>query len=195
MPLINCKIHLELNWNNDCVMYGADTYAGGDNDNDRETTFQITSTKLYVPVLTLSTKDNENLTKQLNERFKRSIYWNEYKSKIETKTADDNNVTRFPLDTSFQGVNRLFVLAFNNTNNDANKVERDSHRKYFLPRVNITNYNVLIDGRNFYDQTINDQIKKFDEIRKIATGRGDDYTTGCLLDYQYFKDHLPVDCS
>ena len=53
MPLINCKIHLELNWNNDCVMYGADTYAGGDNVNYRETTFQITGTKLYVPVLTL----------------------------------------------------------------------------------------------------------------------------------------------
>ena len=57
MSLINCKINLELNWNNDCVMYGADTYAGGDNNNDREPTFQITSTKLYVPVVTLSTKD------------------------------------------------------------------------------------------------------------------------------------------
>ena len=142
---------------------------------------------LYVPVVTLSTKDNENLTKQLNEGFKRSVYWNEYKSKIETKTADNNNVARFPLDASFQGFNRLFLLAFNNVNNDANRVQRDSHRKYFLPSVNITNYNVLIDGRNFYDQPINDQIKKSDEIRKIATGKGDDYTTGCLLDYQYFK--------
>ena len=76
----------------------------------------------------------------------------------------------------------------NDTNGDANRVERNSHRKYFLPRVSITNYNVLIDGRNFYDQPINDQIKKYDEIRKIATGKGDDYTIGCLLDYQYFKD-------
>ena len=63
MSLINLKIHLELNWNNNCVMYGADTYAGGDNVNDRETTFQITSTKFYVPIVTLSTKDNVNLTK------------------------------------------------------------------------------------------------------------------------------------
>ena len=184
MPLINCKIHLEINWSNNCVMYGAVTYAGGDNVNNRETTFQITSTKLYVPVVTLSTKDNVNLTKQLNEGFKRSVYWNEYKSKIETKEADTNNLKRFPLDATFQGVNRLFVLAFDNTNNGANKVQRDSHRKYSLPRVNITNYNVLIDGRNFYDQPINDQIKKYDEIRKIATGKGDDYTTGCLFDYQ-----------
>ena len=75
MPLINRKIHLELNWNNNCVRYGANTYAGG--DNDRETMFKITSTKPYVPIVTLSTKDNVNLTKQLSKGFKRSVYWNE----------------------------------------------------------------------------------------------------------------------
>ena len=91
-------------------MYGADTYAGGDNVNNRETTFKITSIKLYVPVVTLSTKDNVNLTKQLNEGFKRSVYWNKYKSKIETKEADASNLIRFLLDPSFQGVNRLLFL-------------------------------------------------------------------------------------
>ena len=111
MSLINCKIHLELNWSNNCVIYGADTYAGDDNANDRETTFQITSRKLYVPNVALSTKDNVNLTKQLDEGFKRSVYWSEYHSKIETKNLDANNVTRFSLDASIQGVNRLFVLA------------------------------------------------------------------------------------
>ena len=135
-------------------MYGPDTYASGDKANERETTFQITSTKLYVLVVTLLTKDNVNLTKQVNEGFQRSVYWNEYKCKIETKTADNNNVNRFSLDASFQGVNRLFVLTFDN------KVERESHRKYILSRVDITNYNVLNNGRNFYDQPINDQIKK-----------------------------------
>ena len=74
MSLINCKIHLELNWNNNCVMYGADTYAAGDNVNNRGATFQITSTKLYVPVVTLLTKYNVNLTKQLDKGFKRSVY-------------------------------------------------------------------------------------------------------------------------
>ena len=136
MTLVNCKIHLELNWNNNCVMYGADNYNGNDNDN-REATFQITSTKLYLLVVTLSTKDNVNLTEQLNEGFKRSVCWNEYQSKIKTKAADDNNVIRFSLDASFQGVNRLFVLAFDSTENGDKKVERDSHRKYFLPRVYI----------------------------------------------------------
>ena len=98
-------------------------------------------------------------------------------------------------------MNRLFVLAFNDTTVDvagnpinqiANRVQRNSYRKYFLPRVNITKYNVLIDGRNFYDQPISDQIRKYDEVRKIATGKGDDYTTGCLLDYQYFKDNYKL---
>ena len=79
----------------------------------------------------------------------------------------------------------MFVLAFNNINatipnnpinNTANKVERNSHRKNFLPRINITNYIVLIDGRNFYDQPINDMIKQYDEIRKIATGQGDHHS-------------------
>ena len=174
-------------------MYGADTYNGGDNANNRETTFKITSKKLYVPIVTLSTKDNVNLTKQLNEGFKRSVYWNEYKSKMETKEVDAKNIKRFPLDASFQRVNRLFVLAFDNTDNGDNKVERGCHRvEYFLPRVDITNYNVLFDDRHFYDQPINDQIKTYDEIRKIATEKGDDDTTGCLLDYQYFKDHCQL---
>ena len=157
--------------------------------NNRETIFKITSKELYVPIVVLSTKDDVNLTKQLNEGFKRSVYWNEYKSKIKTINLDNNNTTRFPLDASFQGVNRFLVLAFDKTNNDDKKAERDSHRKCFLPRVDITNYNVLIDGRNFYGQPINDQIKKYDEIKEIATGKGDDYTTVYLLDYQYIKDH------
>ena len=82
----------------------------------------------------------------------------------------------------------MFFLAFNNTDGDA-KIERKSHQKYFLSRVNITNYNVLIDGRNFYDQSINDLVKQYGEIRKTATWQGDDYTTGCLWDYPFFKDH------
>ena len=186
MPLINYKIHLELNWTKNYVMSTAD------NNNNNKTTFQITSTKLYVPIVTLSVKDNVHLTKQLNEGFKRSVYWNEYKSKIETKNLDNVNITRFPVDATFEEVNRLFVLAFNNADGNANQVKRDSHRKYFPRRVDIIKYNVLIDGRNFYDQPINDQIRKHDEIRKITTGKADDYTSGCLLYYQYFKDHYQL---
>ena len=164
-------------------------------------TFKITNTKLYNPIITLSSKDNVKLVKLLEEGFKRPVYWNEYQTKIETRNLDNNNLTRFPLDASFQGVRRLFVRAFSNTtinsrdnpiNNTNNRVERNSHIKYFLPRVNITNCNVLIDGRKFCEHPINDFVNQYDEIRKTATGQGDDYTTGCLLDYQYFKDHYQL---
>ena len=63
-------------------------------------------------------------------------------------------------------------------------------KKYFLPRVKIENYNIEIDGKNFYDQPINDLIKQYDEIRKMSTGQSDDYTTGCLLDFSYFEKKL-----
>ena len=197
MPLINCKIHLELNWCKDCVM---SSVVG-------VTEFKITNTKLYVPIVTLSSKYNAKLVKLLEEGFKSPVYWNEYQTKIESKKLDDDNFTRFPVDASFQGVKRLFVLAFNNTTvnvpndltiNTNNRVLKNNPQKYFLPRVNITNYNVLINGRNFYDQPINDLVKQCDKIKKTATGQGDDYTTGCLLDYQYFKDHynlIAVDLS
>ena len=90
------------------------------------------------------------------------------------------------LDSSYQGVKRLFVLAYDNTAGD-NQVSIDSFKKYFLPRVKIENYNIEIDGRNFYDQPINDLIKQCGEVRKVSTAQGDDYTTGCLLDIVYFE--------
>ena len=88
------------------------------------------------------------------------------------------------LDSSWQRVKRLFFLAYNNKEG-IDKVFADSFKKYFLPRFKIENYNIEIDGRNFYDQPINDSIKQYDEVRKISTGQGDDYATGCLLDFAY----------
>ena len=90
------------------------------------------------------------------------------------------------LDSSYQGVKRLFTLAYYNTEGD-NQVSVDSHQKYFLPRVNIASYNIEIDGRNFCDQPINDLIKQYEKVRKVSKRRGDDYTTGCLLDFAYFS--------
>ena len=90
------------------------------------------------------------------------------------------------LDSSGQGVTRLLDLPYNNTAG-YNQVSVDSFKKYFLPRVKIENYSIEIDGRNLYDHPINDSIKQYDEIRKISTGQGDDYTTGCLLDFAYLK--------
>ena len=91
MPSINCKINLELNWSKDCVVSTIAT-----------TTFKITNTKLYVPIVNLSSKDNVKLVKLLEEGFKRPVYWNEYQTKIETRNLDNNNLTRFPLDAFFK---------------------------------------------------------------------------------------------
>ena len=162
---------------------------------------QIWTKNCVMSNIAEETKGNVKLTKKLSEGLKRPVSWNEYKTEIESRNLDDNNLAIFYLDAFFQGVKRLFVLAFNNTtvnvpnnpmNNTNNRVVRDNRRKYFLPRVNITNYNVLINGRTFYEQSVSDQIKKNNEIRKIATVQGDDYTREYLLDYQYFKDHYQL---
>ena len=143
---------------------------------------KITDAKLYVPAVTLSTE----IAKQLSEEFKRSVYWVIDSKVVEITNANTKRNIRELLDSSYQGVKRLFVLAYNNTEGN-NQVSVDSFKKYFLPRVEIETYNIEIDGRNFYDQPINDSIKQYDEIRKISTGQGDDYTTGCLLDFSYFE--------
>ena len=101
------------------------------------------------------------------------------------------------IDSSYKVVKRLFVLACNNTACD-DQVSVDSFTEYFLPRVKIETCNIEIDGRNFYDQPINDSIKQYDEVRKVSTGQGDDYTTACSLGYKYFKDNyrlITVDLS
>ena len=86
------------------------------------------------------------------------------------------------VESSFQGVNRLFVLAFEND------TQKASHSGYYFPNVDITSYNVVINGETFFDQPIKNNKVTYENIRKIATGQGDDYTTGCLLDYPYFED-------
>ena len=109
------------------------------------------------------------------------MYWNKYK--IIFKNYDKNEYIRERLDASFQGVNKLFVLPYASGDNVTNE---NSYKKYFLPRLKIKNYNIEIDGRNFYDQSINDLIKQYDEIRKVSTGQGDNCTTVCLVDFAYF---------
>ena len=97
------------------------------------------------------------------------------------------------LSAPFQGFKRVFVLAYVIAANAAdNEAGIKNNRKYFLPRGKIENHNILIDGRNFYDPPINDLIERYDEVRKVSTGQGDDYSTGCLLDYAYFKDNYKL---
>ena len=133
MPLINCEVNLLFTWSTDCVITN---FTG-------ERKFAITETKLYVPVVNLSTQGNAKLLQQLKSGFKRTINW----SKFETskKTFAQNRHLNHLINPSFQRVNRLFVLSFENEN------DRTSDSTYYLPKVEIKDYNVMVDGRNFFD--------------------------------------------
>ena len=181
MPLVNCKVYLELNWIEDCILSSAGHSAK----------FEITDAKLHVPIVTLSTKNSANLTKQLSEGLRRSVYWSSYEKRPAKVIEQGENLYEL-LNASLQGVRRLFVLAYAIAAGENNKAGIKNNKKYFLPRGEIKNCNVLIDGRNFYAQPITDLIKQYDEIRKVSTEYGDGYTTDCLLDYSYFKNNYKL---
>ena len=135
MPLINCEVNLILTWSSTCVITNS-TGVG---------TFKITDTKLYVSV-SLSTQDNSKLPQQLKSNFKKVISWNKYLSKPEllAQNPNLNHLVR----PSFQGVIRLFVSAFENY------TQRPSHSGYYLPNIEIKDYNIMINGENYFDQPI-----------------------------------------
>ena len=118
------------------------------------------------------------------QSLRRTINWNKYQSN--PKTYAQNSYLNYLVDPSFQEVNRFFVLSFENEN------DRTSHSNYYLRKVEIKDYNIMIDGKNFFDQPINSDLKTYENIRKIATGQGDDCTTSCLLDYSYFKENYKM---
>ena len=173
MRLINCEVNLILAWSSTCVIVSAINA-------NQAATFAITHTKLYVPVVTLSTRENNKFFQQLKSGFKSVIKWNKYLSKPEL-LAQNPNLNHL-VEQSFQGVNRLFVLAFENDD------DRTSDEQYYLPTVEIKNYNIVINGENFFNQPIKNNKVTYDNIRKIAIGQGDDNTTACLLDYPYFAN-------
>ena len=105
---------------------------------------------------------------------------------IKTRIVNTKSKLNHLVEPSFQGVNRLLVLALEN---DA---QRTSSKRYYLLNVEIKDYNVMIDGKNFFDQPVKNNKVTYGNIRKIATGQGDDYTTGCLLDYIYFKNYCKM---
>ena len=155
MSLINCEITLLLNWSASCVIVSTDVA-------NQNATFAITDTKLYVPVATLSQQENAKLLEQLQSGFKRVINWNKYLPEPELLAR--NPILNHLIEPSFQGVSRLFVLAFEND------TQRTSSSGYHLPIVEIKNYNVMINEENFFDQPIKDKKVTYENIIKIATG-------------------------
>ena len=153
MPLINCEAFLTLTWSQNCVLTNIATQtaraAQGDNpakpaiNAPTNATFQITDTKLYVLVVTLSTENDKTFFEQLRTGFKRTIKWNKYRSEMTNQTK--NNNLNYLTDPKFIKVNRLFVLSFEN------KEDRTSFSKYYVPNVQIKDFDVLINGKSFFD--------------------------------------------
>ena len=138
----------------------------------------------------MSKEYNKDFIEQQNKGFQRSIYWNEYETKGQDEVANANAFKYISLGLSFQGVNRLFIMAYDNVN--ANRSTRDGRTRYYLPTIDINKYNVIIDGRNFYDSPIESNIEKYRELKKVMIGKGEDYTTGSLLDFNYFLKHYKL---
>ena len=159
-----------MTWSANCLVVSTNVANQG-------ATFTITETKLYVPVVTLPIQDNAKLLTQLKSGYERTINWNKYLSKLEL-LAQNPNLDHL-VEPIFQGINRHFVLTFEND------THRTSSKRYNLPSVKIEDYNVMIDGKNVFVQPIKNDKTTYGK-RKIATGQGDDYTTGCFLDYVYF---------
>ena len=140
--------------------------------------FEITDCKLYVPAVTLSVENDYKLLEQLKSGFKKFIKWNKYISQMSNQNK--NNNLSYLIDPTFSNVNRLFVLSFENED------DRTSYYKYYLPNVEIKDYNVLIDGNAFLELPITNIEETYEKIIQITDHSGY-YTRGNLLDYEYFK--------
>ena len=145
---------------------------------------KYTYTNVYVLVGVLSERDNKKLSKLEIKGFERSLYWNEYETKTETKNT--TNEYRYFLESNFVGVNRLFALVYLNRRN---VVKRFKTRRHYLTKEIIVNLNFIINGKNFFDQAIDSDVKQYKEIRKLTIGQDEHYTTEYLLNYDYIKDY------
>ena len=119
--------------------------------NPTSATFKITDAKLYVPVVTVSTENDNKLLEQLKVRFKRTIKWNKYRSEMSNYTK--NNNFNYLIDPKFTKVNRLFVLSFKNED------DRTSFSKYYVPSVELKDFNILIDQKSFFHTPIKNKKK------------------------------------
>ena len=150
--------------------------------------FSITDTKLYVPVVTLSTKDDNKLLHQLKTGFKKTIKWNRRRSDMSNQTKTSN--LNYLIDSTFNKVNRLFVLSFENED------DRVSYSRYYTPTVEIKGNDVLNDGKRFFDNPIKNKEETYEHI--VEMSKSNDYATGNLLHYDYFSKHyklIPINLS
>ena len=185
IPLISCEVSLELKWDKNCVITSLEQrdIGGGNRDNaPTGATLSITDCKLYVPAVTLSKDDEIKLLTNLKSGFKREIIWNKYISQMTTEAINNNlNILKNP---TFTNVNRLFVLAYQAAN------DRQSFSQYYLANVIVKDYNVIIDKLVFFDLPIKTEEEAYEKTIDIS--RNNEYTTGNLLDYDYFKKYYKL---
>ena len=188
MPLINYEVSLTLSWYENCVTASKATRESNITtatvriNNPTNAVFKITECKLYVPVVTLSAKEDNELLNKLKSGFKRTIKWNKYMSQMSNQTI--NNNLNYLIDPTFSNVNRRFVLSFEN------EEDRTSFSNYYVPKVEIKYYNVIIDGKPFFEIPVKNNEETYGKTIDIS--KNSDYTTGNLLDYEYFKDHYKL---
>ena len=188
IPLISCEVSLELKWNKNCVITSLEKRqvdAGPPVVRDNSPTgasLAINDCKLYIPVVNLSKDDEIKLLTNLKSRFKREIIWNKYRSQM-TAEAINNNLNIL-IDPTFTNVNRLFVLAYQNVD------DRQSYDEFYLPKVMVKDYNVIIDKLAFFDLPIKTEEEAYEKVIDIS--RNNEYTTGNLLDYDYFKKYYKL---
>ena len=138
-----------------------------------------------MTVVTLSKENDVKLLGRLKLGFKRTIKWDKYRSQMTVQSNNDN--LNYLIDPTFTNVNRLFVLSFWRTNQGDN---RDSFSHYYVPSVEIKDFNVLIDRKSFFDLPVKNEEEAYEKI--IEMSNNNDYTTGNLLDFVYFKENYKL---
>ena len=188
IPLISCEVSLELKWNKNCIITSLEERqvdAGPPVVRDNAptgATLAINDCKLYIPVVTLSKNNEIKLLTNLKSGFKREIIWNKYRSQVTTEAINNNlNILKDP---TFTNGNRLFVLTYQNAD------DRQSYSQFYLPKVMVKDYNVIIDKLAFFDLPIKTEEEAYEKIIDIS--RNNEYTTGNLLDYDYFKKYYKL---
>ena len=188
IPLIRCEVSLELKWNKNCVITSLEERqvdAGPPVVRDGAptgATLAINDCKLYIPVVTLSKDDEIKLLTNLKSGFTREIEWNKYRSQMSTEAI--NNNLNILIDPTFTNVNRLFVLAHQTAD------DRQSFPQFYLSKVMVKDFNVIIEKLAFFDLPIKPEEEAYEKI--IGISRNNEYTTGNLLDYDYFKKYYKL---
>ena len=185
IPLISCEVSLELKWNKNCLITSQQIRVnldGGNTAVPTNATLAINDYQLYTPVVTLSKDDEIKLLTNLKSGFIRELEWNKYRSQMTTEEI--NNNLNILIDLTCTNVNRLFFLAYQNAD------DRQSFSQFYLPRVMVKDFNVVIDKLAFFDLPMKTEEEAYEKIIDIS--RNNEYATGNLLDYDYFKKYYKL---